>query len=156
MRAGLILILTGVFVALSGLFLSNGYDSHEGILASLPAMGIPVTAGSERATFQHSPDVFPGEGPLVSLQRTLSKLIVRLPRPMEEYEVARILEALDEQYPDRNDVPKYFLFQRWTVVKPAFWLPFGLLLVVASAAILVGVALVLFARQRANQKANSL
>jgi hypothetical protein len=146
MHTGFILVIVGAFIALAGLVLSEGYNPQDGLLASLPRMKARLTEDSRRAVFLPASTLPSGEGPVVTLQRSSIEVSLRLPRHMEDFQIREVLYALEEQYPEGPDSPRYFAFREWTVEEPGVTVALRWILVSSAAIVFFGLGLIGFAR----------
>ena len=146
-RIAIAVTALGLLLFAGGLFLSEGYSAKRGLLESLPRMKVRITEDEKRARFSQIGKSETKAGPLIDFEGHL----IQMPYQMEDFEVRRVLKAFDAQRIPAKTDHKVF-FEGWTVDTQGVTLPLRLVLALASALIIIGIAVLVGARLRGNRR----
>ncbi len=139
-------VAAGLLLFAAGIFLSEGYSVKRGFLESLPRMKIRLSGDETHARFSQ---VLHSEAPAGPGNTYQGEGMLNFP-PMDDSDAVRVIDAFNKQHLGRAKAGHVFVFAGW-VITPGKTLPLGPVLAIASALVIVGVALLVGARARHQQ-----
>ena len=146
-RFGLVLVVTGIFVPLICLPLSDDYRMNAGLIVNIQSMSVPITRDKREPDFRVV-DTLEHEQ-RIQLVEYGSGTTLGFPDSLSNGEMEAAIEA--ETRLKKETRPKYMRFYGWRVTYKGTRIPFRYVVSVGAFLVLVGFVMVaLNARRKTN------